>query len=91
MKPKDHEFLAQAYGKIKDTVINEKTGSRQFVLILIDVTEFEVFGIYSDENIAWRALQTMQKEEGESRFGSRYELKRVPLNQEPGYNYIPNE
>ena len=76
-------------------VVNEAyvsgSSSKQFVLILIDVTEFDVFGIYSDEEIARRALQTLQKEEGESRFGSRYELKRVPLNEEPGYNYIPNE
>jgi hypothetical protein len=65
--------------------------SSQFVYILIDATpyEFDVYGIYSDEEIARRALQTMQKEEGEG--STRFELKRVRLNEEPGYNYIPNE
>lgn len=65
--------------------------SNQFVYILIDSTpyEFDVYGIYSDEEMARRALQTMQREEGESS-STRFELKRVRLNEEPGYNYIPN-
>ena len=64
--------------------------SNQFVYILIDSTpyEFDVYGIYSDEEMARRALQTMQREEYEG--STRYELKRVRLNQEPGHNYIPN-
>jgi len=60
-----------------------------FVYVLIDATpyEFSVYGIYSDPQIAQRALQSIQKEDGD---GSRFELKKVPLNEEPGFNYIPD-
>lgn len=63
-----------------------------FVYVLVDATpyEFSVYGIYSDPQIAERALQSLQKEEGEDPSRSRFELKKVPLNEEPGFNYIPD-
>lgn len=69
--------------------LNEDINAGGFVYVLIDATpyEFDVYGIYSDEQIARRALQTMQKDAD----GTRFELKRVRLNEEPGHNYIPNE
>lgn len=68
--------------------LKEEVNTGSFVYVLIDPTpyEFDVYGIYSDLRIAQRALQAMQKEDG-----THCELKKVPLNQEPGYNYIPNE
>lgn len=72
------------------TVLKEEVGSSQFVYVLIDGTQFDfwVYGIYSDPQIANRALKSLQREEGEA--GSRFELKKVPLNEEPGPNYIPD-
>lgn len=72
-------------------VFGEDMDSGKYVYVLIDVTpyEFDVYGIYSNMDVAHRALQSLKKEEGSD--AARYELKRVPLDEEPGHNYIPNE